>query len=199
MTVPNKQRKISHLCVFCGSSDGFDPQYVAMATQFAEQMAHRNINLVYGGGGAGIMGKISSTLRDSGVTVTGVIPSKLYTMVQHLEHSEDELLVVDTMHERKAEMYDRSDAFVALPGGIGTLEELLEALTWLQLGYHAKPIGILNVQGYFDHLVHMLSHMVSQGFLRQVMLDTLIVEEEAGLLLDRLETVELTLPTKIVR
>jgi uncharacterized protein (TIGR00730 family) len=160
-------------------------------------MSARGIHLVYGGGGAGIMGKLSQHLRRSPVKVTGIIPKRLYEMVGHLEHSEDELIVVETMHERKATMYERSDAFVALPGGIGTLEELMEAMTWLQLGYHAKPVGMLNVDGFFDPLLHMLQHMVEEGFLRQVLVDALVVEQEPRILLERLANIDLNLPGKI--
>jgi uncharacterized protein (TIGR00730 family) len=102
------------------------------------------------------------------------------------------------MHERKAAMYERSDAFVALPGGIGTLEEVMEALTWLQLGYHDKPVGLLNVNGFYTHLVAFLSHMVDQGFLRTVLLDTLVVDSDPGRLIERLEQIPLNLPAKIV-
>src|SRR5690554_1934659 len=131
MNTSTIQRTISNLCVFCGSSAGNDTAYTDAACALAGEMAARSIHLVYGGGGAGIMGTLASALRDTGVRVTGIIPERLYEMVKHLDHSEDELVVVHTMHERKAAMYDRSDAFVALPGGIGTLEELMEALTWL--------------------------------------------------------------------
>lgn len=193
------QRTITHLCVFCGSTAGMDSAYVESAKLLAREMVSRSINLVYGGGGAGIMGALSAALRGSTVSVTGIIPERLYEMVKHLDHSEDELVVVETMHERKAAMYDRSDAFIALPGGIGTLEELMEALTWLQLGYHAKPVGILNVNGFFDHLMALLSRMVDDGFLRQVVLDSLVVDEHPGKLLDRIAEVEISMPQKIVR
>lgn len=176
-----------------------DSAYVESAKLLAREMVSRSINLVYGGGGAGIMGALSAALRGSTVSVTGIIPERLYEMVKHLDHSEDELVVVETMHERKAAMYDRSDAFIALPGGIGTLEELMEALTWLQLGYHAKPVGILNVNGFFDHLMALLSRMVDDGFLRQVVLDSLVVDEHPGKLLDRIAEVEISMPQKIVR
>lgn len=190
-------REITALCVFCGSSEGNDPRYMDAAEGLAIEMANRRINLIYGGGGAGIMGKLSSTLRDLPVSVIGIIPSRIYEMVRHLEHVEDELIIVDTMHERKAAMYDKADAFVALPGGIGTLEELMEALTWLQLGYHGKPVGLLNIGGFFDPLINMLHQMVDEGFLRKVMLESLVIADEPHELLDGLASVRLTIPQKI--
>jgi hypothetical protein len=199
MNTSTIQRTISNLCVFCGSSAGNDTAYTDAAKALACEMATRSIHLVYGGGGAGIMGTLASALRDTGVRVTGIIPERLYEMVKHLDHTEDELVVVHTMHERKAAMYDRSDAFVALPGGIGTLEELMEALTWLQLGYHAKPIGILNSNGFFDSLISLLRRMVDDGFLGHRVFGTLVVEKNPAVLLDRLAEVELVIPQKIVR
>lgn len=191
-------RTIGTLCVFCGSSEGTDPAYVASAKAFGEEMAARKVNLVYGGGGKGLMGTLATTVKSGSRTVTGVIPHKIYEMVKHIEHVEDELIIVRDMHERKAAMYERSDAFVALPGGIGTLEEVMEALTWLQLGYHDKPVGLLNVNGFYTHLVAFLSHMVDQGFLRTVLLDTLVVDSDPGRLIERLEQIPLNLPAKIV-
>lgn len=190
-------RNITNLCVFCGSSEGKNPLYMREAEELALEMAKRQINLIYGGGGAGIMGKLSATLRNTSVSVIGIIPSRIYDMVRHFDHTEDELIVVGTMHERKAAMYDRSDAFVALPGGIGTLEELMEALTWLQLGYHSKPVGLLNTAGFFDPLITMLQHMVDEGFLRKVMLESLVVEDNPCKLLDEMAIVKLTIPKKI--
>lgn len=191
------RRVIRNLCVFCGSSKGNDEIYRDSVVSLAQTMAARNINLVYGGGGRGLMGVMAATLRDTPVTVTGIIPTKLYDMVKHIEHNEDELLIVSGMHERKATMYERSDAFVALPGGIGTLEEVMEALTWLQLGYHNKPVGLLNVAGYYDKLLEFLTGSVTAGFLQPALLDTLIVASDANALLDQLSTIPLVLPHKI--
>lgn len=188
---------ITNLCVFCGSSEGKDPAYLEDARHLAEEMARRHINLVYGGGNAGIMGRLAATLRDTPVAVIGIIPSRIHDMVRHLGHSEDELQVVGTMHERKAAMYERSDAFVALPGGIGTLDELMEAYTWLQLGYHHKPVGLLNTCGYFDPLIHMLQKMVQEGFLRSEMYEALVVSTKPDELLDRLESCNVFIPDKI--
>jgi uncharacterized protein (TIGR00730 family) len=193
----NSLRTIKNLCVFCGSSKGADTQYELASISLAQEMAKREINLVYGGGGAGIMGKLASTLHKTPVSVIGIIPSRIYEMVRHLDHVEDELIIVETMHERKAAMYERSDAFIALPGGIGTLEEFMEALTWLQLGYHSKPIGLLNCGGFFNPLVAMLENMVDKGFLRKAMFDVLVIEKEPKQLLDGLMQVNLVIPEKI--
>ncbi|NCC13830.1 MAG: TIGR00730 family Rossman fold protein [Spirochaetia bacterium] len=188
---------ITNLCVFCGSSTGKDPAYLEEAQHLAEEMARRHINLVYGGGNAWIMGRLAATLRNTPVSVIGIIPAKIHDMVRHLGHVEDELQVVETMHERKAAMYERSDAFVALPGGIGTLDELMEAFTWLQLGYHHKPVGLLNTHGYFDPLVSMLQKMVQEGFLRSEMYETLVVSNKPDDLLDRLASCNVSIPDKI--
>jgi hypothetical protein len=190
-------RTIGTLCVFCGSSDGNVPAYLEGAAALALAMSRRNINLVYGGGGRGLMGKVAATLKEANGTVTGIIPTRLYDMVKHIEHVEDELIVVSDMHARKATMYERSDAFIALPGGIGTLEEVMEALTWLQLGYHCKPIGLLNTEGFYDSLIDLLRHMVDQGFLRKILFDALVVSADPDDLLEKLCSVDLDLPVKI--
>ena len=190
-------RIIKNLCVFCGSSNGNDEIYRNSVVTLAQTMAMRHINLVYGGGGRGLMGAMAATLQHTPVTVTGIIPTRLFDMVKHIEHNEDELVIVSDMHERKATMYNRSDAFVALPGGIGTLEEVMEALTWLQLGYHNKPVGLLNIAGYYDKLLDFLRASVTAGFLQPALLEALIVTSDPNVLLDNLATVSLTLPLKI--
>ncbi len=192
-------RTISTLCVFCGSSVGNQDSYAEAAIQLAQQMMARQINLVYGGGGVGIMGLLAKVLHEGPVTVTGIIPVRLYEMVRHIDHQEDELVIVQTMHERKSAMYERSDAFVALPGGIGTLDELMEALTWLQLGYHGKPVGILNTAGFFDPLIEMLNRMVAEGFLRSELLQALVVDPDPSILLDRLAAIPLDIPQKVAK
>lgn len=192
-------RTITTLCVFCGSSVGIREHYAKATVQLAHQMIMRNIDLVYGGGGVGLMGILAKTLHESPVAVTGIIPIRLYEMVQHVDHHEDELVIVQTMHERKSAMYERSDAFLALPGGIGTLDELMEALTWLQLGYHAKPVGILNTAGFFDPLIEMLNQMVTEGFLRSELLQALVVDSDPSILLDRLAAIPLNIPQKVAK
>ena len=144
------------------------------------------------------MGLMASSLYGKVSRVTGVIPERLYAMVKEIPHNEDELLIVKDMHERKAMMYQLSDAFLALPGGVGTLEELMEAFTWLHLGYQRKPVGILNSQGYYDHLLAFLEHSVQEGFLKQEFLNCLVVEEDPRLLIQRLESTPLELPGKLI-
>lgn len=190
-------RKINTLCVFCGSSEGNDPAYLQSAEQFGSAMVKSGMDLVYGGGGKGIMGRLAATVKAGSRRVTGIIPTRIHEMVKHIGHDEDELIIVGDMHERKAAMYARADAFVALPGGIGTLEEVMEALTWLQLGYHDKPVGLLDTAGFFSHLTAFLSHMIDEGFLRSVLFDTLTVDSDPMRLIARLQRVPLDLPEKI--
>jgi uncharacterized protein (TIGR00730 family) len=149
-------------------------------------MIKRHISLVYGGGGSGLMGLVASTVYNRVPKVTGIIPERLYAMVKDIQHQEDELLIVPDMHERKAAMYRLSDAFVALPGGIGTIEEVMETFTWLHLGYHHKPVALLNANGYFDYLLRFLEHTVTEGFLKQEFLNSLVVESDPEKLLDNI-------------
>lgn len=175
---------ISTVCVFCGSSRGNSPVYAEAAKQLADTLSKKELDLVYGGSNIGLMGIVASTMLDAGRKVTGVIPQALFDAVEHLEVTE--LKVVDTMHERKAAMYEAADAFIALPGGIGTFEELLEVYTWGQLGYLNKPVSILNINGYYDHLVSQLNHSVASGFMKQTHLDSLIIESSPEPLVERL-------------
>ena len=193
------KRIIKNLCVFCGSSNGTNPIYQEGAKELARAMGERSINLIYGGGGLGLMGILAKDLKPYGVKVTGVIPELLYDVVKEFESDEDELIVVPNMHERKAEMYSRADAFVVLPGGIGTLEEFLEVFTWLQLGYHSKPIGLLNLGGYYTQLLNFLEESVATGFLKKAMYETLVVSKEAENLLEELNSVDVVVPLKIDR
>ena len=152
-------------------------------------LARRGLMLVYGGARRGLMGALADAALEDGGRVTGVIPRGLWT--REIGHTGlSELLVVDSMHERKALMAERSDAFVALPGGIGTMEELFEAWTWAVLGIHAKPIALLNVGGFFDPLLAMLDHMTEQGFLRDAHRRMLVVDDDPERLLDRLAAYE---------
>jgi uncharacterized protein (TIGR00730 family) len=176
---------IRSLCVFCGSSMGKRPEYAAAAAAFASELARRGVKLVYGGGDVGTMGILARSALAGGGSVTGVIPRRLYELVDHVELTQ--LIVSEDMHERKATMYDMSDAFVALPGGIGTLDELFEAWTWRGIGYHEKPVGILDVAGYYLPLLGFLRSMVEEGFLVPEHLEDLVVDQEPGSLLDRLE------------
>lgn len=166
------------LCVFCGSSDGADPAYVAAARITGRILAENGIELVYGGGCVGIMGAIADAVLDADGIVTGVIPRDL--VEREIAHrGVSNLIVVDTMHERKAKMSELADGFLALPGGPGTLEEILEQWTWAQLGIHAKPCGFLNVGGYFEPLRSMIVRMVDAGFMRSEYASMLIFAEDS--------------------
>lgn len=156
---------MKRICVFCGSSAGSQPQYRACAEQLGAELTRRNIGLVYGGGNVGLMGAIADAVLKAGGEAIGVIPENL--MTREIGHKQlTKLHIVRSMHERKALMSDLSDAFIALPGGFGTLEEFCEVLTWSQLGLHAKPCGIVNVLGYYTPLLTMLDHAVAQQFLK---------------------------------
>lgn len=171
------------ICVFCGSSDGADSAYRAVARDMGQALADRGIELVYGGGNVGLMGAVADAALEAGGRVTGVIPDGLLAK-ERGHQGITELEIVGSMHERKARMAALADGFVALPGGMGTLEELAEALTWSQLGIHAKPCGLVNVAGYFDPLVGFLDHAVDQGFVRPENRSMLVVAESPGELLD---------------
>lgn len=170
------------ICVFCGSSPGFDPIYLERAAAFGALLAARGIGLVYGGAHVGLMGAVADAVLQGGGNVTGVIPQAL--VEREVAHSGlSELVVVSSMHERKARMAELSDAFVALPGGIGTLEELFEVWTWSQLGLHQKPCALYDIQGFYRGLSGFLDHVVTQGFLKPVHRAGLIVAEDAEKLL----------------
>jgi uncharacterized protein (TIGR00730 family) len=156
---------LSSICVFCGSNAGTDPAYLAAAEEVGAGLAQRGIRVVYGGGRVGLMGAVADAARAAGGEVIGVIPKQIFDL--EIGHTGiDDLRVVGSMHERKALMAELADAFIALPGGIGTLEELFEVFTWAQLGLHAKPLGLLDVAGYYEPLAAFLDHSVEQGFLR---------------------------------
>jgi len=155
--------KINALCVYCGSSPGTDPAFVAAAQAFGETLAKNNIRLIYGGGSVGLMGTLANAVLDHGGHVTGIIPEFL-TKRERPRRVAQELIVVPDMHARKRSMFDRADGFVALPGGLGTLEELVEQLTWAQLGRHRKPILIANIAGYWDPLLTLIEHMRTVKF-----------------------------------
>jgi uncharacterized protein (TIGR00730 family) len=157
--------ELSSVCVFCGSNGGAHPAYLAAAEAVGSGLARRGIRVVYGGGRVGLMGALADAARAAGGEVVGVMPQQLVD--REIGHTGiDDLRVVDTMHERKALMVELADAFVALPGGIGTLEELFEVYTWAQLGIHAKPLALLDVAGYYEPLAAFLDHAVEQRFLR---------------------------------
>jgi len=176
---------LKHICVFCGSSSGVHSVYAQAAQGVGRLLCRRGIELVYGGGNVGLMGMLADACLAEGGRVIGVIPQALVDKeVAHLGLTE--LRVVRSMHERKAIMADLSDAFVALPGGYGTWEELFEMLTWSQLGIQQKPCGLLNVNGYYNPLLELADKAVSEGFLREVNRDLLLSDDDSERLLDRL-------------
>ena len=161
---------MKYLCVFCGSSEGTKKSYTASAQELGHMMADKNWGLVYGGASIGVMGAVANGVLEKKGKVLGVIPesiAKLEVAHNHLTQLE----VVDSMHERKERMYELSDAFVAIPGGMGTLDELCEIVTWAQLKFHDKPIYVLNQEGFFDHLLNHFRHIHDQGFLKKEHLD----------------------------
>ena len=173
------------VCVYCGSRPGNDPAYAAAATAVGTLIGERGGQLVYGGGRAGLMGTVADAALAAGARVIGVIPQAL--VERELGHEGlTELHVVQTMHERKQMMAERSDAFIALPGGIGTLEELFEVWTWRQLGYHDKPVGLLNVAGYYDRLLGFIDETARQGFVPAAQQALLQVDADPAVLLQRL-------------
>jgi uncharacterized protein (TIGR00730 family) len=177
---------MKRICVYCGSSPGSLPAYAAAARRCGQVIAARGLALVYGGGNVGLMGLVADAALEAGGEVIGVIPHKLFA--REVAHTRlTALLPVHSMHERKHKMAELADGFIALPGGIGTMEELFEAFTWLQLGLHRKPVGLLNVCGFYDSLLQFLTHMEQQRFLKTAHLQTLLVEQEIERLLDRLE------------
>ena len=172
------------VCVYCGSSPGKSPRYREAARDLGHEMVARGLDLVYGGAGIGVMGAVADAVLERGGAVTGVIPYSLST--KEVAHDGlTELIVVSSMHERKAKMADLADAFVALPGGWGTCEEIFEMLTWAQLGFHEKPCGLLNVAGYYDSLFAFLEHAVVERFVREEYRPMMIMEDDPAALLDR--------------
>jgi len=176
---------LNSLCVFCGSNPGASPAYGEAAARLGRTLAGRGLTLVYGGGRVGLMGVAADAALAGGGKVVGVIPEALAT--RELAHAGlSDLQVVGSMHERKARMSELSDGFVALPGGIGTLEEWFEVWTWSQLGFQPKPCALLNVAGYYDHLLAFLDHMTAERFLNPVHRGMAIVDDDLERLLDRL-------------
>lgn len=177
---------MKRLCVFCGASAGNDPAYARLAFEAGKLLASRGIGLVYGGGNVGLMGALADGALSMRGEVIGVIPHALEA--KELAHKgATEMRVVRSMHERKQLMHDLSDGFVALPGGLGTFDELFETLTWAQLGFHRKPVGLVNSRGYYDPLRALLSRAVSDGFVGSTQASLLLVEETLEALLPRME------------
>jgi uncharacterized protein (TIGR00730 family) len=165
---------MKRICINCGSSPGFDEVYKKEAKKLGQYLAKHNIGIVYGGSNVGLMGEVADAALSEGGEVTGVIPKLIAAKVGHKKLTK--LFEVDTMHQRKQKMFDLSDAFIALPGGIGTLEEILELLTWAQLGLHKKPCGFLNVADYYSKFFNFIDYAVEKGFMKQVHRDMIIKE-----------------------
>ncbi len=183
-------RELKRICVFCGSSSGTDPVYEDAAVVMGTALAEAGIELVYGGGAVGLMGVVADAAMAAGGRVIGVIPKGLFS--REVGHDAiSEMHHTATMHERKALMYELSDAFIALPGGLGTLDELFETMTWAQLGLHHKAVGLLDVQGYFDQLLDFLRTTVSTGFVKPQNVDMLVSDAAPAALLAKLAEVEL--------
>jgi len=180
---------MKRLCVFCGSSMGHDQAYAYEAELLGKIMAMENVELIYGGGSIGLMGVLADAVMASGGSVTGVIPRFLYE--KEVGHDGvRELMIVETMHERKMKMAELSEGFVAMPGGIGTLEEFFEIFTWSQLKLIKHPVALLNTNGYFDQLLQFMQHMEREGLLKKDILDMLIVEDNAEMLIRKLKQFE---------
>lgn len=176
---------LKSICIYCGSSTGAAEVYADAMRQLARQMIDENIALVYGGGKVGLMGILADEMLRLGGEVTGIIPKDL--MEKELAHEElTRLYIVKDMHERKAMMADLADGFIAAPGGIGTMEELFETSAWSQLGLHEKPIGIYNVNNYYDCLIELVVHFAKEGFVREKYTESLVIENDPGTLLGRL-------------
>ncbi|CAA6655941.1 unnamed protein product [Spirodela intermedia] len=181
-TAPSRFRRV---CVFCGSSPGKKPSYQLAAIQLGEELVERSIDLVYGGGSVGLMGLVSQAVYDGGRHVLGVIPKTLM-----FRETIGEVRAVSGMHQRKAEMARQADAFIALPGGYGTLEELLEVITWAQLGIHDKPVGLLNVDGYYNSLLSFIDKAVDEGFITTTARHIIVSATSAHELMSKLEEYE---------
>jgi uncharacterized protein (TIGR00730 family) len=178
-------RRVQRICVFCGASPGARPEYREATAGLARVLVGEGIGVVYGGGGVGLMGALADAVIAEGGDLTGVIPRALVD--REIAHRDVmDMRVVGSMHERKALMAELSDAFIALPGGIGTLEELFEVYTWAQLGLHQKPCALLNVAGYYDGIAGFLAHAVSERFLREETRELLLIETDPAVLLERL-------------
>jgi uncharacterized protein (TIGR00730 family) len=185
--------KIKSVCVYCGSGPGTDPAFVEAAEQFGRDLAQNGVRLVYGGGKIGIMGAISSAVLRNGGEVTGIIPEFLVER-EHARKTGNGLIVTRDMHERKQKMFEHADAFVAMPGGVGTLEEVVEQITWAQLGRHKKPVLLASIRGFWDPLCALLAHMRSLEFIRPGLDFELLVADKVDEILPMLEKAAAAVP-----
>jgi uncharacterized protein (TIGR00730 family) len=182
MNRSEKSSKIRKICVYCGSGTGTDPAFVESARAFGAVLAKNGIGLVFGGGSVGMMGTVSKSVLDHGGEVTGIIPEFLVVR-EHAMRGADNLIVTRDMHERKRKMFELADAFVAMPGGVGTLEEIVEQITWVQLGRHRKPILLANIKGFWDPLCALIDHMKGLEFIRgDLNFDLLVADRVADIL-----------------
>lgn len=186
-------RKIRKICVYCGSGPGTDPAFAEAARNFGVIMASNDIDLVFGGGTVGMMGAIAKSVIDHGGQVTGIIPEFLVAR-EHASRGADNLIVTRDMHERKRKMFEMADAFVAMPGGIGTLEEIVEQITWVQLGRHRKPILLANIKGFWEPLCALIDHMEKLQFIRGDLNFELLVANKVSDILPMLETAAAAVP-----
>ncbi|GMM93435.1 TIGR00730 family Rossman fold protein [Qipengyuania sp. MTN3-11] len=180
---------LQRLAIYCGSATPTDPRYIELAREIGQRLADRGIGVVYGGGRLGLMGAVAKGALDAGGEVIGVIPDALANS-EVANHDCTELHLVGGMHERKQKFTDLSDGFVTIPGGVGTMDELWEAVSWAQLGYHTKPVGLLNAFGFFDHLIAFNRHMAEVGFVRPAHQGIIIAEETLSALLEKMESYE---------
>lgn len=186
---------LTTICIYCGSSFGTDPSYERIAREMGTALALRGKTLVYGGAAVGLMGAVADGALSAGGRVVGIMPRGLVEKeIQHRALSE--LRVVASMHERKAAMIEMADAMIALPGGFGTFEELTEAITWAQLGYHGKPCGLLNAKGFYNGLITLMDTAIAEGFVKAVHRDILVIEDNVEAMLDRIETHQIPRVTK---
>ena len=189
---PNKIRKI---CVYCGSGPGIDPAFVESARAFGTLLAKNGIGLVFGGGSVGMMGAVAKSVREHGGEVTGIIPEFLVAR-EHAMRGADNLIVTRDMHERKRKMFEMADAFVAMPGGVGTLEEVVEQMTWVQLGRHRKPILLANIKRFWDPLCALINHMKALEFIRGDLNFDLLVADKVEDILPMLKNAAAAVPAE---
>jgi uncharacterized protein (TIGR00730 family) len=189
----NDMSKIKTVCVYCGSGAGTNPRFIESARALGKTLAESGIRLVYGGGSVGMMGAVASAVLDHGGSVTGIIPSFLTAKENALKRVQ-EMIVTPDMHERKRLMFEHSDAFIALPGGIGTLEELVEQLTWQQLGRHTKPVLLANIDGFWEPLLVLLAHMRATQFIRPTLSIDILKAERVEDILPRLQAAAANAP-----
>src|SRR5215468_5708997 len=193
MNKSENPRKIRKICVYCGSGPGTDPAFVESARTFGAILAKNGIGLVFGGGSVGMMGTLAKSVRENGGEVTGVIPEFLVAR-EHAMRGADSLIVTRDMHERKRKMFEMADAFVAMPGGIGTLEEVVEQITWVQLGRHRKPILLANIKNFWEPLCALIDHMKSLEFIREDLSFDLLVADRVEDILPKLQRAAESVP-----